>query len=102
MRDLAGDADFGVKPLQPVLVLRGFRGQELQRHGLAQGKIGGAIDFAHAAPAEQSDDAIASAQQRAGDEAAFIDVGGGRDVRDGRAMVHGNGFGDGRVGAMVH
>ena len=109
MRDLAGDADFAVKTLEQALVLRGLFGQELQRHRLAEGEVGSAVDFAHAAAAEQPDDAVASAQQRAGNEAAFVDIGGGRDVRDGRAgeprrsgMIYGYGFGNGRVGAKVH
>ena len=102
MRDLAGDADFAVKALQQVLVLRGFLGQELQRHGLAQREVGGAIDFAHAAAAQQSDDAVASAQQRAGEEAAFVDVGRRRDVRDRVAGGLGYSLCDGRVGATVH
>ena len=81
MRDLAGDADFAVKTLEQALVLRGLFGQELQRHRLAEGEVGSAVDFAHAAAAQQSDDAIASAQQGAREKAAFVDVGGGRDVR---------------------
>src|ERR1022692_1943258 len=61
--------------------MRGRFGQELQRHGLSQGEVGSTVDFAHAAAAQQSDDAIASAQQGAREKAAFVDVGGGRDVR---------------------
>ena len=76
-------------------------GQELERHGLAQHQVGGAIDFAHAAAAQQSDDAIAAAQQRAGDEAAFVDVGRRRDVRDRVAGGLGYSLCDGGVGATV-
>ena len=70
-----------MKTLEQALVLRGLFGQELQRHRLAEGEVGSAVDFAHAAAAQQSDDAIASAQQGAREKAAFVDVGGGRDVR---------------------
>ena len=61
-----------------ALVVGAGVGQELQSYGLRQREIGGAVDFAHAAAAEQRDDAIASGDQRAGNEAAFIGAGRGR------------------------
>ena len=52
--------------------MRGFFGQEFQRDGLAQRQVRGAVDFAHAAAAQQSEDAVTAAEQRAGKEAAFV------------------------------
>ena len=91
--DLAGDADFAMEAFEQALIARGLFGQEFQRDGLAEREVGGAIDFAHAAAAEQGDDAIAAAEQRAGEEAAFVfdggsdagDLVGGRDCRRGCA-----------------
>ena len=83
--DQAGDADFAVEALQQALIARGFLGQEFERDGLAEREIGGAIDLAHAAAAEQPDDAIAAAEERAGNEAPFVFGGAGGDARDLRA-----------------
>ena len=44
-------------------------GQELQRDGLAELEIVGAVDLAHAAAAERRDDAEAAGEERAGGEA---------------------------------
>src|SRR6185369_1229405 len=70
MGNLAGDADFSVKAFEQARVAGGGFGQEFQCDRLAEGKIGGAVDFAHPAFAEESDDAVASTEQRARNEAA--------------------------------
>ena len=49
------------------------RRQELQRHRLTEPQIVGAIDFAHAAAAEQADDPIAAVENDAGRELSVID-----------------------------
>ena len=72
MRHQARHAHFAVEAFQQALVARGLLGQEFQGDGLAEREIGGAIDFAHAAAAQQRDDAIASAKQGAGKKAAFV------------------------------
>ena len=78
VRDLAGDAYLVVEARQRAIVARsGFR-QELERHGLAQGQIGGAVHLAHAAAAQQAGDAIARRQQGSGQETAFIHRARGR------------------------
>jgi hypothetical protein len=102
LRNLAGDASLAVKPLEQALVLGGLFGQKLERDGLAQGEIGGAVDFAHAAAAQQPDDAVASAHQSGGEEAAFVDIGGGRDARSRASRGLRHGFGEGRVGAALY
>src|SRR5204863_1131014 len=82
MGDEAGDADFAVEALEEALVAGGFLGEKFEGDGLAEGEIGGAVDFTHAAAAEESDDAVASAEEGAGQEAAFV-LGRGRgDARD--------------------
>ena len=65
MRDLPRDADFIVESRQSIGIGRSGLGQKFQRDLLAQPKIGGAIYFAHAAAAEQSEDAIALGDQGA-------------------------------------
>ena len=95
MGDLAGDADFTVETLEGALVVGAGIGQELESDGLGEREIGGAVDFAHAAAAEQGDDAVASGDQGAGDEAAFIgggeggERGGRRDDDGGRLGLYG-------------
>ena len=62
MRHLAGDANFVVEPRERAFVARCCLGQELEGHGLAEGQIGGAIDFTHTAAAQQARDAVARRQ----------------------------------------
>ena len=56
--------------------------QELQRHGLAELQIVGAVDLAHAAAAEQADDPVALGEDRAGRETAGLDRVGRREPAD--------------------
>ena len=71
MRDLPGDAHLGVEPVQQIA--RGRRGQKLERHGLVQLQIVGAIDLAHPALADESQNAVAFGEDGADRKAAFID-----------------------------
>ena len=72
VRNLARDAHLGVEAREHLLVLGGGLRQELERHGLAQLEIVGPVHFAHAALAEESDDAVALGEDRAGRESAFL------------------------------
>ena len=72
MGDQARHADLSVEALQQALIARCLFGQELQSDGLPQREVGGAIDFAHPAAAQQTDDAVAPAEQRSRNEASFV------------------------------
>jgi hypothetical protein len=61
-----------MKALKQALIARRLFGEELQRHRLSQRQVGSAIDLAHTAAPQKADDAVASAEQRPGDEAAFV------------------------------
>ena len=50
---------------EPLRVLGNGRRQELQCDGLPEAQILGAVDLAHAAAADQAEDAVALGQQRA-------------------------------------
>ena len=79
VRDLAGDADFVEKTLEDGLGGADGFGQELERDGLAEDQVGGAVDLAHAAAAELAGDAVAGGNQGAGREALLVGMrGGGR------------------------
>ena len=94
VRDLARDADFVVEAREGAIVGGGGLGQEFQGHGLAQGQVGGAIDFAHAAASQQSRDAVAPGHHGARQEAAFIDGAGGAEAgRSGGAGSEDDGLG---------
>ena len=84
MRDLARHPHFGVELRQPRRIAVDVRRQELQRDRLAELQVVGAVDLAHAAAAEPPDDAVASAEERAGLEAAVVDR-AGRGEPAGRA-----------------
>ena len=72
MRNQAGDADLAVEALEQPRIARRLFGEELERDRLPEREIGGAVDFAHAAAPEQSENAVAAAQQRARQEAALV------------------------------
>src|SRR6202162_1993210 len=74
MRDLARDAYFVAEPCQRFLVGRPLGWQELERHGLGQQQIVGAVNLAHAAAAEQAHYPVALCQQGARWEAALVHV----------------------------
>jgi hypothetical protein len=76
VRDLPRHADFGVELAQPRGIPVDVGRQELQRDGLAELQVVGAVHLAHAAPAEPSDDAVAAAEERAGRETAVVDGAG--------------------------
>ena len=59
MRKLAGDSDFGKKPLTANGIFRQGRRKEFQRHRLAQLQIVRPINFPHSTASEQPDNTIA-------------------------------------------
>jgi hypothetical protein len=65
MRDLPREPNFPMEACQPIGVVCDFAWQELERHGLSKLHVFSSIDLAHAAAAEQVDDAIAARQHRA-------------------------------------
>ena len=68
VRDLARQPHLAVEPLETVRVGADPAGQELQRHGLVEAQVVGAVDLAHAAAADQADDAVAAGQHHSRDE----------------------------------
>jgi hypothetical protein len=72
LRKLACDANLGMKASEQLLVLRGGCGKELQRDWPAQLQIDGAVNFANAALAEESKNAVALQEHDAGRESAFV------------------------------
>ena len=72
VRYLPGDPDLVEEPVQAFLVPLEFFGKELERHGLTQFQILGAVNLAHAAAAEQSDDPVALVQHRTGHETGVV------------------------------
>ena len=79
LADVVDAADVGVRHLprrphfvvelrEPHGIARRGLGQELQRDLLAEPQVVGAIDLAHAAAAEQPEDAVAAVEHRAGRE----------------------------------
>ena len=66
VRHLARDAHFVMELGEPLRVFGDGRRQELQRDVLPEPQILGAVDLAHAAAADQAEDAVALGQQRAG------------------------------------
>ncbi len=76
VRHLPRHAHFGVELRQPRRIAIDVRGKELQRDGLPELQIVGAVDLAHAAAAAPLDDPVAPAQERAGREAAVVDGSG--------------------------
>ena len=81
--DLARDADFVVEAGEGAIVGGGGFGQEFQGDGLAEREVGGAVDFAHAAAAQESGDTIAAGDDGTWQEAAFIDAAGGTQAGHG-------------------
>src|SRR5262249_49058838 len=81
MRHLPRHAHFGVELRQPRRVAIHLLGQELQRDRLAELQVVGAIDLAHAAAPEPSDDAIPVVEDRSRREPPVIDRLGFRQPR---------------------
>ena len=82
VRDAAGVADLGVEAVDPGRLRGELRRQELQRDRLPELQVVGAVDLAHAAAADEADDAVALAEDRAGREAAAVERRRGRDAAD--------------------
>jgi hypothetical protein len=84
VRDLARHADLAVKALQALGVALERAGQELEGDRLLELQVVRAVDLAHPAAAEETDDAVALAEHRAGRE-PLPRPGAGRARRAGRA-----------------
>ena len=69
VRNLARYANLSVKARERRAVQRERFGQELQRDGLFERQVFGAVDLAHATASQEADDAVALVEDRAGDEA---------------------------------
>ncbi len=66
MGHLARNANFVIEAGNGAVVAGcGFR-KKLERYGLAQREVGGAIDFAHSAPAQESGDTVAPGDYNSG------------------------------------
>src|ERR1700691_6337231 len=74
MRYPPRNPDFILESLQQSLIACRLIGQKLERHGLAQGEVIGAVHLAHATPSQESNDAISPSQQVAGQKTAFAHV----------------------------
>ena len=82
VRDAARVAHLGVEAIDEGRLRREFRRQELQRDGLAELQVVGAVDLTHAAVADETDDAITIGEDRAGRKAAAIERWRGREAAD--------------------
>ena len=109
LADVMDPADIGMRDLTcgARLIAQARRqgglvaAQKLQRNGLAEREIVGAIDLAHAAATEQADDAVARPEKGAWCERAVIDAAAGcprtpRYVGRRRDWLRRQGRGDGR------
>ncbi len=70
--DLACVAHFATKSIQRAWIQQGSLHNELQRNGLSQLQIVGAIDFTHTASAHKAHDPKAIRQDRARDKATVV------------------------------
>jgi hypothetical protein len=88
MRHLSRRANLVVQLRQPHGITGDGAGQEIEGNRLTEAQIVGAIDFAHAATAEESDDAIAAVEQRPWREAPMVDgIGRGEPTAGARFRV---------------
>jgi len=62
MRNLPRDAHFIAEASDRAFVPCDCRGEKLERNGLIERQVVGAIDFAHSAAAQQRDNAVAPHQ----------------------------------------
>ena len=84
VRHLARDAHLVVELGEPLRILGDGRRQELQRDALSEAQILGAVDLAHAAAADQAEDAVALGEQRARGERFAGGPGADDDSQPGR------------------
>ncbi len=82
MRDAARVTHLGVEALDEGGLRGEFLRQEFQRDRLAELQIVGAVDLAHAAVADQPDDAVPVGQDRPGRKSAAIERGRGGEASD--------------------
>src|SRR5260370_5294108 len=76
MRHLARDAHLVAETGESGFAGVAGRGKEFESDRLIEDQIVGAVDFAHAAAAQEADNAIAAGEHGAGRKAAFIDTRG--------------------------
>src|ERR1700736_6005754 len=72
MRDLSRDSHLIVKARLKPGISRDFGWQELEGHLLAEPQVRSPIYFTHSSHAQQTDNPIAIAKQRSGNEAALF------------------------------
>ena len=97
VRDLACDPDLVQEPREARRVHGQPFGQELEGDRLPQLQVVGAVDLSHSPLAQQLHDAVAPAEDGAGQEAAVIDrveVGGRRADGDGARPLEGRALGN--------
>ena len=63
MRDLAGEVDFLLEPLDRSRICCGFRPHSFERHASAEFQVFGFVHRSHAALSDQADDPEAAANQ---------------------------------------
>jgi hypothetical protein len=73
MGNLPREPNFLMESSQPVSAMHDLGRQELERDGLSKLQVFSSIDFAHAAAAQQADDAVAAGEHRAGDELRAVE-----------------------------
>src|SRR5262249_34923830 len=81
MRHMPCQTNFADEPALDMNIVRLGFGQELQRDGLAELEVSGAINLAHTAAAEQADDPIAAGDHSARQKPAFVHGTGGDYAR---------------------
>jgi hypothetical protein len=92
--DLAGDADFVAEAGEGGFVEL-LLGEEFEGDGLIEDEVEGLVDLAHAALAQESEDSVASGENGACGEAAFVGGGGGSNGRVGEECLSGEFVGGG-------
>jgi hypothetical protein len=73
----ARDANFTPEPFQQSRIVRCLFRQKFQCHRLSECEVVSTIDFPHPALPKQSNDAIATRQQRSGQKPARVKQGAG-------------------------
>ena len=92
MRDTTRDPHFIAKAFEQAFIAGRLIGQKLQRNGLSESEIVSAINLAHAAFAQQCDDAVPRCHQPARKEASFVQEVFGGTRRTGGRFRNGAGW----------
>ena len=101
VRDLPREAHLRVEPREERLVARDALRKELQRDGLPELEVVGAVDLAHAALAEKAHDAVALAEHGAGRKRAEIEGARGDEAADGGRRLQRDGLGRAHLGGQA-